>query len=65
MSYLKFEELKSFGICSYRIINKKGEFLGLIEPEPAWGEYAFKPQSNTLFSISCLIEIVSKMKTLD
>lgn len=65
MSYLKFEELKSFGIPFLKVTNKRKEFLGLIEFEPAWEQYSFNPQMDTGFSIECLSEIVKKLNQIN
>lgn len=66
MKYLIFELIHDSGkTTSWRIIaNQSSDLLGFIRWYGPWRRYVFYPNSDTLFDLSCLRDIASKIEQL-
>jgi len=60
--YIHFIQLEqSFWMCRN---TKHDSTLGFVEYCPQWKRFVFLPESNTQFSIECMIDIIDFIKQL-
>ena len=59
--YLEFNMLEKKPKTEvYEIVSKRNkERLGIIKWFPRWRQYAFFPESGTIFNVECILDIVS------